>query len=289
MKFGIAIQSSYGRYVLSPALTEIAQTAQALGFDSLWTTDQMTARGGGSVSTEPMVTAASLLHTVPTMQLGVAVVVLPYRDALVLAKQAASMAVISGGNFVLGIGVGGSEAEFSQLGAVFKHRGRKTDESIELMRRLWREDDVSFDGEFYHVENLTMLARPDAGVPVWIGGRSSAAIRRAARVGDGWVPALASPQVLATGVAELRQLCQGHKIPTIATMELVVPHRPPNGAGSMPIHISGSTEEMIATLHAYEEAGLDHLICSFMVDNQDDLLRDMRIVANEVMPHFVRA
>lgn len=287
MKFGIALQPGYGQYMLTSELVDVAQTASDLGYHSLWTTDQMSDRSGTAASTEPLVTIASLMHLVPAMQVGIAVMVLPFRNAVVLAKQAASLSVLSNGRFALGVGVGGSEEEFGRLNVAYSRRGRKTDESIEVMRQLWRDEDVTFDGQFYGLRGLTMRPKPPGDrVPLWIGGRSSAAIRRAARVGDAWVPALMTPQALQEGVVQLRALCAGRRMPTIATMEHVRPSTSHNDDTASRIHVAGSVEDIVSSLQAYEKAGLEHLICSFLPNSLDDLYQQMRVFAENVMPYF---
>ena len=288
MEFGVALQWGDMRHIgLSPALKEVAKTARDLGFRSLWTTDQMSARSDNAFSTEPLITAASLMNIVPEMLLGVAVLVLPLRNAAVVAKQASTLSLLSGERFILGIGVGGHEAEASLASSDFTTRGQRVDESIEVMRRLWRDEGASFSGRFHNFEDVGQEPKPKAGhPPLWIGGSSQAAIRRAAKSGDGWVPALMSPSALADGVAKLRALRQGGKIPTVATMEMVHPHRPKDAASPMPVNIAGVPEEMIATLREYEEAGLEHLICSFNAYDLDEISHQMQTIAEDVMPHF---
>ena len=290
MEFGIALQwSDFGHMALSPTLTEVARSASALGFDSLWTTDQMTARSDPAFSTEPLVTIGSLMHVVPDMQLGVAVLVLPQRNAAVVAKQAATLSLLSDGRFILGVGAGWNENEFKLLNADFARRGRRMDESIEVMKLLWREDGATFKGQFYNFEDVTMTPKPQAGqVPLWIGGNSTAAIQRAARIGDAWVPSGVSPQTLREGVTKLREISGDRKTPTVAALLFVHVQTADDEKETLSTEIAGSVERMISTLRAYEQAGLEHLICTFKANEMSDLSRQMRTFSERVMPHFTR-
>ena len=155
------------------------------------------------------------------------------------------------------------------------------------MRRLWREERVDFNGQFYNLTDLAIYPRPKSGhLPLWIGGSSTAAIDRAARVGDAWAPALLDAQALGKGVARLRQGLSGRPMLTVATTEYVHPLLPLDEAKENSVHVAGTPDEMIATLHEYEEAGLDHLACVFVADDMDEKLSQMRIFSEQVMPHF---
>lgn len=288
MVFGIALQWGDFRHMgLSPTLIEVARSARELGYRSLWTTDQMTARSDPAFSTEPLVTIASLMHVVPEMQLGVAVLVLPQRNAVVVAKQASTLSLLSDGRFVLGVGAGWNEDEFKLLNADYTRRGRKMEESIEVMQLLWREDGATFKGQFYNFEDVTMTPKPQAGhVPLWIGGNSPAAIRRAARVGDAWMPFNVNPQTLQQGVKQLRELSAGRRTPTVAAMLPVHVQPCDDEKETSSAQIVGSIENALSTLQAYEQAGLEHLICTFKANEMSDLSRQMRTFSEDVMSHF---
>jgi probable F420-dependent oxidoreductase len=288
MDFGIGLQWGDWRHMASSStLVEVARNARELGFASLWATDRLTARSGPPASSEALVTLASLIHAVPDMQLGVAVLVLPLRNAVVLAKQAATLSLLSGGRFLLGVGAGWHKPDFNLVGADYMSRGRKTDESIEVMRQLWREDEATYHGEFYRFEDAVMRPRPPGKrVPLWIGGNSRTAIRRAARVGDGWVPSGLDPQTLREGVTQLRELSAGRTTPTVAAMLFVDARLAGDDEKAAKSPISGTAEHMVATLQAYQEAGLEHLISVFASDGLSDLAGQMRTFSEKVMPHF---
>lgn len=286
MKFGIALQWSDNRHMEpSPLLVTVARLAGGLNFDSLWVSDKMISRSDPDFSNEPLVTLASLVHIVPEMQLGASVLVLPQRSAPVVAKQAATLSLLSNGRFILGVGAGWSKEELALLNTDYATRGRKMDESIAVMKRLWHEDKAAFQGQFYSFEEVTMDPRPQGGrVPLWIGGNSPAAIRRAARSGDAWMPAALDVPGFRSGVELLREYCGENPLPTLANMVYVDAGLAEDGSGDA--HVAGSVEQMVATLRQYEQAGLEHLICVFRTDNLRDLERQMGNFSEHIMPSF---
>jgi alkanesulfonate monooxygenase SsuD/methylene tetrahydromethanopterin reductase-like flavin-dependent oxidoreductase (luciferase family) len=132
----------YGAAGRRTAIEETAKAAQALGYESLWANDHIVAPASqesvGHII-EPLITLASLIHLVPDMRLGTSTLVLPQRNAILVAKQVAALDVLSGGRFILGVGSGWLAEEFAFLGADFAQRGAVMDEAIGVMRALWRD------------------------------------------------------------------------------------------------------------------------------------------------------
>lgn len=138
---------------------------------------------------EALETLAFLAACTETIGLGTEVLVLPQRHPVLVAKQASTIDTLSGGRLRLGVGVGWQEAEYEALGESFADRGRRMDEAIDLLRLCWSEDPIAFVGEFYRVEAMAMEPKPPQGgeLPIWVGGHSEAALRRAGQRGDGWL------------------------------------------------------------------------------------------------------
>jgi probable F420-dependent oxidoreductase len=185
----------------------IAQAAEAAGFDSVWlgdhpvrpvadpTTYPYDASGRRPQRTEdslfdPIVTLAYLAGATSRIALGTAVYILPLRHPLVTAREVMTLDRASGGRVLFGVGAGWLEQEFRALGVPFQGRGRRMDDAIHLLRRLWTEDVVRSDSDVYPFDPVVFrpppLQRPHP--PILIGGHSPAAIRRAVRLGDGWIP-----------------------------------------------------------------------------------------------------
>jgi probable F420-dependent oxidoreductase len=137
---------------------------------------------------EVLSTYAYIAGVAPGLGLATGILVLPQRQTALVAKQAAQLALLSQGRFRLGVGIGWNYAEFEGLGVDFKSRARRFEEQIDLLRRLWTEPLVRFQGEFDQVEGCGIRPLPESAIPLWIGGSAEPALRRAARLGDGWFP-----------------------------------------------------------------------------------------------------
>ena len=137
-----------------------------------------------NVRTPPLASWAAALTK--RIGIGTTVLVLPYRHPLHLAKELASLDLLSGGRLTVGVGAGWPEPEFEALGVPFRERGRRTDESLEVLRACWEQDPVEYQGKTFRLKGLRALPQPARRIPIWVGGSSDAALRRAVRVGDGW-------------------------------------------------------------------------------------------------------
>jgi probable F420-dependent oxidoreductase len=141
---------------------------------------------------EPLTFLAFAAAVTSRIELVTTVLILPQRQAVLVAKQAAEVAVLSGDRLRLGVGTGWNTIEFEALNERFNTRGRRQAEQVELMRRLWTEDSVQFEGQFHTVDRAGINPRPSRPVPIWFGGSAPVALERCARMGEGWMP-LGSP------------------------------------------------------------------------------------------------
>lgn len=308
MKFGIYPPTGwldYGDSNIQTAMIETAKLAEDLKYDGIWANDAVVLdnkadnvhESKGTI--EPLITLASLIHVVPNINLGVSVLIVPQRNVFLLAKQIAALDLYAGGRFRLGVGVGWREAEFELLGADFVNRGAIGDEAIQVMRTLWREPEASFDGQFHQFSDALLYPKPtNGGPPIWIGGNTSTAIRRAAKFGDVWVPWGPTVDEVANGLTMLRDLTQDRPTPKIA-MELSIyvnvdgKSKPESKMGTNTQYekfetaIEGGPDEVVQTLKSYQAAGLDYVICIFYANRIDGLFDQMCVFAEHIMPHFV--
>jgi probable F420-dependent oxidoreductase len=138
---------------------------------------------------EPFVSFGYLAAITSAVELVTGIIILPQRQTALVAKQAAEVDVLSGGRLRLGVGIGWNAVEYAALGEDFSTRGRRMEEQVGLLRRLWTERSVTFDGEFDHVKGAGLMPMPvQQPIPLWVGGSSAAAYRRMGRVADGWFP-----------------------------------------------------------------------------------------------------
>jgi probable F420-dependent oxidoreductase len=200
------------------AIRAYAEGAEQLGLDHLMLYDHVLGvdrnRPGGFEGPydkdvafhEPFVTFGFIAACTSTVDLVTAVIILPQRQTVLVAKQAAEVAVLSANRLKLGVGVGWNDVEYLALNEDFHNRGRRQEEQVALMRRLWCEDAFSFDGEYHTIAHASILPRPSAAIPVLFGGSAPALLERCARLGDGWMP-LGSPSDKVEGrITRLKQL-----------------------------------------------------------------------------------
>lgn len=192
-----------------------AQAAEDLGFGCIEVADHVfgaTARDGWTPNYaadapfhETFTTLAFLAAVTTTIGLSSGVLIAPQRQTGVIAKQAAEVDILSGGRLRLGIGVGWNHVEYAALGTDWKTRGARQAEQVEVMRRLWTEDVVTFTGRFHDMQGVTLVPPPiQRPIPIWFGGYSDAAVERAARLGDGWMPILPPGELAEARLADLR-------------------------------------------------------------------------------------
>src|SRR5689334_20693406 len=206
MKFGLMFANA-GPLGGPDMTVAVAQLCEELGFESLWTVEHVVVPsgyeseypyspdgrmpGGESVPIpDPLVWLAFVAGVTTRIRLATGILILPQRNPLVLAKELATLDLLSRGRMELGVGVGWLREEFDALGVPFERRGARTDEYVDVLRRVWREPETSYDGEFTRfapVKSFPKPARPN-GVPVHIGGHTDASARRAGRLGDGYFP-----------------------------------------------------------------------------------------------------
>jgi probable F420-dependent oxidoreductase len=182
-------------FVTGDAVLEMSAAAEAAGFDACYVTDHPAADdqwlvGGGHHALEPMVALAFAAASTSTLRLQTHVYVAAYRNPFLAAKGVASLDALSGGRVILGVAAGYLRPEFGALGVDFDERNELLDECITVMRRVWTEDGVAVDGRHFKARSVTMRPRPASrpGPPIWIGGNSNRALRRAVELGEGWVP-----------------------------------------------------------------------------------------------------
>jgi probable F420-dependent oxidoreductase len=179
----------------------VAAGAEAAGFATLWAGEHVVMVDDGPYAPDgriavpadadwldPLITLSFAASVTSTIRLATGVLLLPEHNPLLLAKQVASLDLLSHGRLSLGVGVGWSREEFDALGVPFARRGARADEYLAAMRTVWRDDVASFDGEFVSFAGVRVNPRPvrDRRIPVVVGGNSDAALRRAARLADGW-------------------------------------------------------------------------------------------------------
>lgn len=179
------------------------QALEQLGFDSVWSGEHLLYHGP---TLDALIVLAAYAARTERLKVGSSVLLLPLRPPALVAKAAATLDVLSGGRLILGVGVGGEyPPEFEAVGIPLAERGARADEALAILKLLWSGDPASFEGRFYRLPEVRLNPPPaqPGGPPIWVGGRSWAARRRAARLGDGWFPYLVDPEQYRRGRKEV--------------------------------------------------------------------------------------
>ena len=288
MKLGFSLLNNQGIEDVQ-ALVGLAVRAEALGFDSVWVHDHVFNVGhvleriGDKPYYEPLALLSFVAARTTRVRLGTSVLVLPYHNPIRLAKTAATLDVLSGGRLILGVGVGALENEMEAMGTPFKQRGAFTDEAIDAMRALWTQDDPRFEGRFSRFAGMKFSPKPvQVPIPIVVGGVSRAAIRRAARVGDGWQPLGFSPEALAQAMGTLREEARacGRDAAAIAVaiaMSLGTGARGRFALGTKPA-------EVLQNARAFADAGAETLVISITTRDPNEARAALEMVGREVLP-----
>jgi probable F420-dependent oxidoreductase len=264
MRLGVHLPQ-YGRAASPEAIRRAAVQAEELGFDDVWVSDHLVVPDGTPYPPaflyEPLATLLWAAAATSRVGLGTSVLILPYRNPVHQAKELATLDQLSLGRVVVGAGAGWLEGEFDALGVPFAERGARTDEAIDVLRACWSEEDpVTFTGPRVRLEAMKVRPKPAHPIPVWVGGESPPALRRALAKGDGW---------------------HGNLSPDAARpiVERLVAERPSAGftlsmrTGWDGLHTPEA--DLAAEAEAFAAMGIEHAVAMPTHANLDDWLRSV--------------
>ena len=280
MELGVILPNS-GAFADPGAMLAVAEAAEAMEYAALWTADHLVVPIESATTypylrqakvrlepthafLEPLIALAGVATRTRRIGLGISVYLAALRHPLVVAKQVASLDQLSGGRVLLGVGAGWIPEEYETLGIPFGERGRVLDEHIEAMRTLWRDERPRYAGQHYRFDNLGFEPKPvRRDVPIWVGGNSPAARRRAARLGDGWHVIDVPMRELEAGIAELARECRAagrrpEEVPTSirSQISLTTAHVPET---ERMVPLTGPVDEILRDLRRYRELGVAHV------------------------------
>lgn len=302
MQFGITVPLA-GNFDLNHA-----EMAEELGYDAIWVSEHIAFH----VPTfDAVTTMAALAARTSTIRIGSAIVILPLRPPAAVAKSVSTLDIISGGRVTLGIGVGGEfPKEFEVCGVPVSERGGRTNEAIEVMRALWTQDSASYHGTYFQFTEVAMMPKPVqvGGPPIIIGGRSDAALRRAARLGDGYMPYLFTPEQFTTGLDKVQTYAAeaGRQLDRFqatlyqfiyvadtyddafqqANKQLSANYNQPFDKLVDRYCAVGTPDACITRLQAYIDAGARDIILVPTTSDAADFERQAQRLARDVIPHF---
>jgi probable F420-dependent oxidoreductase len=309
MRIGVSLPNvgiDHGKETLLP----VAQAAERLGFDSVWVAHHVVLpyeresrypyqRSGTEVAMspgmqwlDPIVALSAVAAVTERLRLGTSVFVLPYRDPVTLSAELAALDVLSEGRLVFGVGIGWMREEFEAIGVPPAERGARTDEHLAAMKTLWSEDPASFEGRFTSFENVALATTPrtEGGPPIWIGGNTDAALRRALRFGSGWHGFEVFPEELAELRERLAQV--GNEVgrdpgelELSVARGLIPPGREQESFIPERRMLGGSADAIVDELGRYGEEGVEMVL--IQVSLLPPLVPEaLEWVASEVLPQL---
>jgi probable F420-dependent oxidoreductase len=302
MRYGFYLPTR-GRTASPDALETLVTRAEGLGFSSVVIADHIvfpvtitskypyTVSGafpGQGDALEQLSLMAFVAGTSRTLRLISSVMILPYRNPVTTAKMLATIDVLSRGRVTVGVGVGWLREEFEALGAPdFDRRGAVSDEYLRIFKALWTQDPASYHGEFYRFDSVRCLPHPvqKPHPPIWVGGHSKAALRRVARLGDGWHPVGANPAVplrppeLRASLDDLRRLTEAERRDfstlTISYKAPIYDPGPAAAGGGERRPFSGSQQAIADDIGTFAGLGVSELIFDFRSESLAESLEHM--------------
>lgn len=260
---------------------EVAARAEELGYDSIWAGDHISYR---NPILDVVVALTTFAAVTSKITLGAGIVLLPLRHPSVVAKEFASLDYISGGRTILGVGVGGeSGPDFDAVGVSPRERGARTDDSMRALRALFGDRPAAYEGRFFSFKGISIEPPPAqaGGPPLWVGGRSQAAIDRAGSLGDGWIPIWVTAEALARPQLPDR-VTRAVTLPAhVGDPQRLLEHLRIRYSGEFGEHVidrycvSGEPEHCVARVREYIDAGAEHVV--FNALEPDDAERLMEV------------
>ena len=286
---------------------ELVRRVEALGFESVWCGDHISFH---QPLYESLTVLASYASITSRIRLGTAVYLLALRPPAVAAKITATLDVLSEGRFIFGVGVGGENPkEFEACGVPHRERGARVTEAIDVVRALWRDTPASFKGRFTQFERVSIDPKPvqKPGPPIWIGGRSDAALARAGRQGDGWVSYVVTPERYAQSLEKIRAaaIAAGRKLDGFVAAHLTfitVGRDYEQARAAWVAHLSkryaqdfgplaekygiiGTPQQCAERLEAFRAAGCQYFLLSAIAERPQQP-EQLEIIAAEVLPRM---
>lgn len=336
LQFGVRVPNS-GPLSSVENIVRAARESEALGFDSIWVHDHVVWSSemhrhhisSGAVDAladdqtatffESLTTLGYLAAETSRVQLGVACLVMPTRNPIYAAKQTSTLDHLCDGRLIVGVGLGSkatqSSSEFEVFQVPWKRRAPLTDEYIDAMKAVWTQPLASFKGETIEFENAEIWPKPlqDPHPPVWVGGWTDHAARRAGIRGDGWIPGWLSPGEMAKGRDVLREAAEEHgrdpdgitvavekltaiartrdealerALPTVRQSSMTYERDVDDVQFAMDRHIFGSVDDVRRRIEEFAEAGVAHFELKFMYPTLDDLLSQMELWAETILAEY---
>jgi probable F420-dependent oxidoreductase len=292
MRYGMCLPN-FTDFATTEAIDLTAAAADRIGWESVWTTDHVLVDRSEDAADyrtnfEAIVTLAWLAARYPRLRLGTSVIVVPQRNAIVVAKELATLDALSGGRVIAGVGVGWSEPEFANLGMAdrFHVRGAYLDETIALWRHLWSGSTEPFAGRFHAVDDFAFAPLPPqgAGLPIIVGGRAEAVLERVGRLADGYQASASSPESYAKRIPVIRAAAEAAGRPMPALGARVRVEFGPRDPAATWYAMRGTAEDVAAEVRKFAALGVENLALSWAEAPAATIVEGAERFAAEVQP-----
>ena len=298
MKLGICLPH-YGRPIEVPRLLEVARHAEARGLDSVWVTDHVVIPSATPIiyredMLDPLAVLPWLAGVTSRIALGTSVVILPYRSPIPVAKLLASVDVLSGGRLIVGAAIGWLEGEFEALGVPFKERVSRSEEALELFRTLWTQPHPEIQTKHHRLHDVTCSPMPlqKPRPPIYVGGNSEGALRRVARLGDGWHATATTVEAFGQGVETVGRFWKDAGREGAPALSLRIPilidgvHRP---AVDMSLlrgrHVvGGPVAAIVEELRGFRALGCQHIALEVSYATYPAIVETIDVIAERLRP-----
>lgn len=291
--FGVCIPN-FGNNLSIQSVSTVASEAEEMEYESVWVTDHLLLPSSqkypyGTIL-EILSTMSFLAGITERVKIGSSVIVLPMRETVQVAKALATIDFLSNGRVIAGFAAGWCEEEFRNLGMNFHNRGKRFDESLQLIKTLWRGGEAVFEGRYYQIKSGIFEPRPlqPGGPPIWIGGNSDKALQRALKHGQGW-------HFTGIPLNQLEQRLQGRKIPEgfVLSGRMTIdftgksPRLVKSRTGEERAILSGSVDQISEQLSEYVDRGIRYFAIYFGDKPADRYVKDMELFSKEIIPSYI--
>ncbi|MEM2883018.1 MAG: TIGR03619 family F420-dependent LLM class oxidoreductase [Nitrososphaerales archaeon] len=291
MKIGVCVPN-FGSFASPSAIKAAAEAAEDLGFDSIWVTDHLVVpienRIPYGTTYEVISTLSYLASITKKIKVGISALILPLRNPVVVAKQAATIDQLSGGRLILSVGFGWLEKEFSYLKADYKHRYTTVKNGVKLMRALWAEDPVNYFDTNYSIVNALADPKPvqKTAIPIYIAGNTQKALEIALTIGDGWHPVGLSPEEVSQKLETVRRERADFPITLRSPFKLGERLDYRGASGRAMYTIQGSDKEISESLSRFHKNGVSHIVLHIISDSFDEYIKTLKYISVKIIPIF---
>lgn len=286
MKIGFCVPN-YGKATSKKAIEDTARLSENLRYHHIWTTDHLLIpeqfESPYGKCLESLTTLSYLAGKTENIGLGTSIIILPLREIVLFAKQAAALQILSNDRLMLGLGAGWNDIEFQNLRADFKSRGQYYDEGVQLFRWLMKGNS-EFKGDFYSISDGVFGPIPESPIPLFFGGNHGPSLRRAAKFGEGWHPVGVSRREIQAGKKKL-ELLTDKKMRIVVRLavnfnEKVIKSRESKRRSVL----SGNADEILSQIKEYERAGVTDIVCYFGDQSLNSINENAMTFGKEIVP-----